>query len=330
MGVLYSVSAVIGLILLSVIGAGSLGWTSLFAIVLPYLAVVAFVAGFVYRVLKWASAPVPFHIPTVGGQQKSLGWIRANPIDSPYSTGGVVARLSLEILLFRSLLKNERVELQGPQELSHRASPVLWLGGMAFHWSFLVILLRHLRFFLVPVPSTVVVLQRVDSILQNLLPVIYISDVILVSALTYLFVRRLITPLVHYISLPADYFVILLLGTIALSGILMRLVYNVDLFQVKGWISNMLNFHPTVPQGVNLLFYIHLFFVCLLLAYFPVSKLMHLPGVFLSPTRNLMNTSRNQRHVNPWNAPVKVHTYEEYEEEFRESMKEVGLPTEKG
>jgi nitrate reductase gamma subunit len=330
MGILYSVSAILGLILLSVIGVGALGWTSLFAIVLPYLAVVAFVAGFVYRVLRWASVPVPFHIPTVGGQQKSLGWIKSSPIDSPHSTGGVVARLALEILLFRSLLKNETVELQGSRKLSHRASLFLWLGGMAFHWSFLVILLRHLRFFLVPVPSAIVVLQRVDSILQNLLPLIYITDVVLVGALAYLFVRRWVTPHVRYISLPADYFVILLLGTIALSGLMMRLVYNVDLFQVKGWISNMLNFHPTVPQGVNLLFYIHLFFVCLLLAYFPVSKLMHLPGVFLSPTRNLMNTSRNQRHVNPWNAPVKVHTYEEYEEEFRESMKEVGLPTEKG
>jgi nitrate reductase gamma subunit len=329
MGILYSVSAVLGLILLSVLGVGALGWTSLFAIVLPYLAIVAFVAGFVYRVLKWASAPVPFHIPTVGGQQNSLPWIKANPIDSPHSTGGVVARLALEILLFRSLLKNETVELQGPQKLSHRASLFLWLGGMAFHWSFLVILLRHLRFFLVPVPTAVVVLQRVDSILQNLLPVIYITDVVLLSALTYLFVRRLITPHVRYISLPADYFVILLLSTIALSGVMMRLVFNVDLFQVKGWVSGMLNFHPVPPQGVNLLFYIHLFFVCLLLAYFPLSKLMHLPGVFLSPTRNLMNTSRNHRHVNPWNAPVKVHTYEEYEEEFREPMKEVGLPIEK-
>jgi nitrate reductase gamma subunit len=330
MGILYAISGVIGFILLAVIGVQALGWTSLFAIVLPYLAVVVFVAGFVHRVLRWASAPVPFNIPTVGGQQKSLPWIKADRIDSPHTTAGVVVRLALEILFFRSLLKNETVELQGPQRLFHRASVFLWLGGMAFHWSFLVILLRHLRFFLEPVPSAIVVLQRVDSILQNLLPLLYITDVVFVAALTYLFVRRIITPQVRYISLPSDYFVILLVGAIALSGILMRLVYNVDLFQVKGWVLNMVGFRPAAPQGVNLLFYIHLFFVCLLLVYFPFSKLMHMPGIFLSPTRNLMNTSRNQRHVNPWNAPVRVHTYEEYEEEFRESMKEVGLPIEKG
>jgi hypothetical protein len=52
-------------------------------------------------------------------------------------------------------------------------------------------------------------------------------------------------------------------------------------------------------------------------------------GVFLSPTRNLANNNRSVRHVNPWNYPVKVHTYEEYEEEFREFMKDAGIPVEK-
>jgi nitrate reductase gamma subunit len=91
----------------------------------------------------------------------------------------------------------------------------------------------------------------------------------------------------------------------------------------------MLSFRPALPQGANLLFYVHLFFVSLLIAYFPVSKLMHMAGIFLSPTKNLMNVSRQERHVNPWDHAVKVHTYDEWEDEFRESMKEVGLPVEK-
>ena len=49
----------------------------------------------------------------------------------------------------------------------------------------------------------------------------------------------------------------------------------------------------------------------------------------MSPTRNLINDSRKKRHVNPWSYPVRVHTYEEYEDEFRGVMKEVGLPVEK-
>ena len=91
----------------------------------------------------------------------------------------------------------------------------------------------------------------------------------------------------------------------------------------------MLRFQPILPKGVTLLFYIHLFFVSFLVAYFPFSKLMHMPGIFLSPTRNLMNTSRGERHVNPWNYPVKVHPYAEYEDHFRDAMKEVGLPVER-
>ena len=194
MGLWYSISGILLLILLVVIGIEGIGLYSFFGIFIPYVAVLLFVVGFIYRVLKWASSPVPFHIPTVSGQQKSLSWIKADNIDSPYTTGGVVKRLALEILLFRSLLKNEKVELQAPQRILFRTSTLLWLGAMAFHWSLLVIVVRHLRFFLEPVPSAVVVLQRVDSILQNLLPILYISDVIILIALGYLFIRRVIYP----------------------------------------------------------------------------------------------------------------------------------------
>jgi nitrate reductase gamma subunit len=329
MGLWYSISGILLLILLVVIGIEGIGLYSFFAIFIPYLAVLLFVVGFIYRVLKWASSPVPFHIPTVSGQQKSLSWIKADNIDSPYTTGGVVKRLALEILLFRSLLKNEKVELQAPQRILFRTSTLLWLGAMAFHWSLLVIVVRHLRFFLEPVPSAVVILQRVDSILQNLLPILYISDVIILIALGYLFIRRVIYPQVRYISLPSDYFVLLAIGGIAISGVLMRLIYKVDLVQVKEWVMAMLRFSPLPLKGVNLIFYVHLSFISLLVAYFPVSKLMHMPGIFLSPTKNLRNTSRNNRHINPWDHPVKVHTYEEYEDEFRDPMKEVGLPVEK-
>jgi len=329
MAVLYSVSSIIILLLLITIGVWGMGWYSLFGIIVPYVAVVLFIAGFIYRVLKWANAPVPFHIPTVCGQQKSFPWIKANKIDSPYTTGGVVARLALDILLFRSLLRNEKVQLQEIYKLLYRTSTYLWFGAMAFHWSFLIILLRHLRFFLEPVPSIIVILQRIDSILQGLIPVIYISDIIIFTALAYLFLRRVIYPQIRYISLPSDYFVVLIILGVVISGLLMRLIFKVDMVQVKGWVMSMLSFHPKLPEGVNLLFYIHLFFVSLLIAYLPLSKLMHMAGIFLSPTRNLMNVSRNARHINPWNYPVKVHTYEEYEDEFRQSMKEVGLPVEK-
>ena len=84
-----------------------------------------------------------------------------------------------------------------------------------------------------------------------------------------------------------------------------------------------------MPESVSLLFYGHLFLVSILIAYFPFSKLVHMAGVFLSPTRNLANNTRRVRHINPWDYPVKVHPYEEYEDEFREKMKAAGIPVER-
>ena len=68
---------------------------------------------------------------------------------------------------------------------------------------------------------------------------------------------------------------------------------------------------------------------CALIAYLPFSKLVHMGGVFLSPTRNLANNNRMKRHVNPWNAPVAVHTYQEWEDEFRDKLTACGLPLER-
>jgi nitrate reductase gamma subunit len=133
----------------------------------------------------------------------------------------------------------------------------------------------------------------------------------------------------RYISLPADYFPLFLLMGVAITGILMRYFTKVDVVGIKELAMGLVTFRPVVPAGIGVLFFIHLFLVSVLIAYFPFSKLMHLGGVFMSPTRNLPNDSRIRRHVNPWNYPVKVHTYDEYEDDFREKMIEAGLPVEK-
>jgi len=329
MNIFLSLSAVIVLILIPSIGVWVFSLNVFFAIGIPYVSFVIFVIGFIYRVMKWAGAPVPFHIPTVCGQQKSLPWIKAGKTESPYTTAGVIGRLAFDVLLFRPLFWNERVELKRAYTLLYRRNLYLWLGGLAFHWSLLVILIRHLRFFTEPVPSFVLVVQWLDEIFQNLMPVLYITDVVILIALLYLVLRRVTTPQVRYISLFSDYFAVLLLLGVATTGVLMRLIYKADLVAVKGLMMKMLSFNPAPPEGIGLLFYIHLFLVCILIATFPFSKLMHMAGTFLSPTRNLKNNSRMERHINPWNYPVKVHTYEEYENEFRDAMKEAGLPVEK-
>ncbi len=165
--------------------------------------------------------------------------------------------------------------------------------------------------------------------IQTGLPGVFLSGLVLLAAVTFLLVRRILLPQMRYISLVADYFPLFLIFGIAFTGILMRYFTKIDVTAAKSLAMGLVTFHPTAPKEIGGIFYAHLFFVSILLAYFPFSKLMHFAGVFLSPTRNLTTNTREKRHENPWNYPVPVHTYDEYEEEFREKMVEAGLPVDK-
>jgi nitrate reductase gamma subunit len=186
-----------------------------------------------------------------------------------------------------------------------------------------------MRLFTEPVPVPFLGLEFLDGILQIGVPTLYLTDLAIVAALTYLFIRRVVVPQIRYISLPADYFPLFLLLGIVLTGIFMRYFIKIDVIGVKELTMGLVTFNPVIPENVGVFFYVHLFLVSTLLVYFPLSKLMHMGGVFLSPTRYFANNNRMQRHINPWNYPVKVHTYPEYEDEFREVMKEAGIPVEK-
>jgi nitrate reductase gamma subunit len=301
----------------------------LFGVLLPWAAMLTFLLGVSYRMILWARSPVPFRIPTTCGQQKSLPWIKTGWLESPSSTPGVLARMALEVGLFRSLFRNTRAELREGPRLVFGEDKWLWLAALAFHWSLLVIFLRHLRFFMQPVPAFANVLATLDGFFQVGAPVLYVTDVIIVVALGTLLLRRLRNPQVRYVSLFFDYFALFLLLGLVLSGILMRYFTRIDTVAVKQLALGLVTLSPVVPREVGPLLFVHLSLLSTLAAVFPFSKLMHMGGIFLSPTRNLANTNRVRRHVNLWNAPVKVHTYDEWEAEFRDKIKAAGLPLER-
>lgn len=328
------VSLLLVLILLAIVwigvGVGDLRY--LFGVIIPYTAIVVFMLGVLYRVVKWARAAVPFRIPTTCGQQKSHDWIKPGNLEAPHNTWGVIKRMALEILLFRSLFRNTKAELREGPRLVYGSSKWLWLGALAFHYSFLVIFIRHFKFFAEPVPGFVKLAETLDGFFQVGLPIVFITDLVIVAALAYLFFRRVVDPKLRYISLAADYFPLFVLGSVVTSGILVRYFTKTDIVTVKELGMGLISFNPpaaTTLESVGVMFFIHLFFISVLFAYFPFSKLMHFAGVFFSPTRNLANNNRMRRHVNPWPLDVKVHTYEEYEEEFHDVMKAAGLPLEK-
>lgn len=329
MKVLIPFLAVLAVMLAGYVGVAVLDFPFVFGVIIPYAALAVFVCGFVFRIVYWARSPVPFRIPTTCGQQKSLGWIRSSRLENPHDTRGVLARMALEIFCFRSLLRNTKAEIREGPRVVYGASLWLWIGALTFHYCFLVVLIRHFRFFSEPVPAVVRLLADVDGFFQVGLPSVMITSLVLVAALGFLLVRRLITPRLRYISLAADYFPLFLLLGIAFTGLFLRHFVRTDVVAVKELAMGLVSFNLTVPQGIHWFFYVHILLVSTLFAYFPWSKLVHLGGVFLSPTRNLANNSRMKRHINPWNAPVKVHTYEEYEDEFRDRMKDAGLPVDK-
>lgn len=340
LSIVVSLVAVVVLVLVPWIGVGALDLRGLFGIFVPYLAMALFFGGIVWKVISWAKSPVPFRIPTTAGQQWSFPWIKYSRIDNPQGTVGVILRMIFEVLTFRSLFRNTALEYRtkdGYPKLDYRWEKWLWIAALVFHYSFLVIFLRHFRFFMEPVPSFVHILERLDGFLQmGVLPIrglgvpgVFLTDMLLMLAVTYLFIRRIYVHQTRYISLPADYFPLLLILAIGKTGILMRYFFRVDITAVKELAVGLFKFSPKVPEGIGVIFFIHLFLICCLIAYIPFSKIVHMAGVFLSPTRNLSNNSRVKRHINPWNYPVKYRTYEEYEDEFRDLMVEAGLPVEK-
>lgn len=330
---LYSLIAVVLLGLIAYAGVAVAGLEGFFGIFIPYVAVIVFLVGFAKSIINWGKSPVPFRIPTTSGQQKSLSSIKHDRFDNPSNTFEVVGRMVLEVLLFRSLFKNTRVgfrDVGGYQKIYYKWVVWLWLFGILFHYAFLVTVLRHLRFFTEPTPFFIEMLTSVDGMMQVGAPGIFLSGLVLLAAASALLIRRIVLPKLKYISLAADYFPLLLIIGIAITGILMRHITKVDIAAVKELTLGLATLQPSIPDGgISALFYVHLFFVSLLLAYIPFSKLMHMGGVFMSPSRNLANNSRAVRHVNPWNYDVKTHTYEEYEDDFRDKMKEAGLPVEK-
>lgn len=319
---------------IAMIGAGA-GLGLLFGVVLPYAAILVFIGGMIWRMLYWAKSPVPFCIPTTGGQEYSLDFIKQARIDCPSTTWGVVKRMFLEVFLFRSLFRNNRAVVlendpvnKDPRTI-YFSSQWLWCFSLIFHYSILVIFIRHFRFFMEPVPCVITWIEDIDGIMQVGSPRFYWTGGLALAALIFLLCRRFCDHRLRYISLANDYFPLWLLLGVVISGLVLRYFDKTEIAQVKIYLMGLTHFSPISSAGINPLFFMHLTLVCVLIMYIPFSKLAHMPGVFFSPTRNLANNSRRIRHINPWNPPKQYFTYPEYEDAYRAQMAEAGLPLDK-
>ncbi len=225
--------------------------------ILLIIAGLVFIFGTGRKIYQYYSTPAPLKIPTT---------------PAPTSRIGVVWRLTKEVLVFQSLFK---------------AAKVTWLLSWLFHAGLLVVLLYHLQFFTDPVWSWI----------WLLVPVVKYASFAMVTGLTGLLVLRVVVDRVRVISAPSDYLMLVLLLSIAASGLLMRYFWYPDIVLLKQFIAGVLSLQfQSFPGGFTL--FVHLLLVAVLMIIFPFSKLLHAPGLFFSPSRNQVDDSR-ERNLDP-------------------------------
>jgi len=232
---------------------------------LPYFCTGVLLLGIGVKAFIWLRTPVPLRIVTT---------------PAPKSWLGVIWRFIGDLLWFPNLFKSDRL---------------LWGAGLLFHLALWIVLLRHLRYFLFPVPTWVEEIQTLG---------LYAGYIISLPV-AFLLARRLIMERVLYISILGDYFALFLLLTITVSGVLSQVFFRTYVIDVKDMILGLIHFQPRIPS-VHWLFVLHLLSVSTLLAYFPFSKLLHAGGLLLSPTR-YQRANFEKRSVNPWDYPVVYH-----------------------
>jgi nitrate reductase gamma subunit len=235
-----------------------------------YAATAILIIGVVRKIVQYAKTPAPLKIPTM---------------PAPVTQGGVVLRMASEVVLFNSLFKSNKW---------------IWIFGWMFHFALLLAFFRHLRYIVSPDSflMTIVGLEMVQSFGK------YASFAML-AGLAGLFARRIFVDRVRYISSPSDYLMLILIMGIATTGMLMSFVSHTDIVMLKEFMLGLFTFDiQTLPTDGLLL--THLTLVITLMVIFPISKLLHAPGLFFSPTRNQVDNAREKRHLAPWAAALEA------------------------
>jgi len=198
---------------------------------------------------------------------------------APLDNSGVALRVAREVVLFESLFKSNKWT---------------WLFGWLFHAALLLVTLRHLRYVTEPVWMWVKLVQ----------PFGMYAGFAMIAGLLGLWARRFLVDRVRYISTPSDHLMLALLLAIGLSGLAMRFVAHTDIVAVKAFMLGLLYLDPQ-PLPTEPVLLVHLGLVIVLMLIFPISKLLHAPGLFFSPTRNQADDPRENRHVTSWATALK-------------------------
>jgi len=221
--------------------------------VFPYIAVATFIIGMVWRVTIWLKVPVPFQITL---------------FPAPHSTVGRITAVGRELFLFSSLRRGD--------------SGGLWFWAWFMHIMLAMIIIGHVVgiYYLTRQFTLIGLTEAASSRLSAFLGTV--SGVSCFLALIVLLYRRTVIPEVKRLSDPADYFDLLLLLAVVISGMHMRLTsIEINLSEIREYLGSLIMLRP-LPIPQKWVFVSHFTLVNLFLLYFPFSKLVHLSGFFVN------------------------------------------------
>ncbi|MEM3256721.1 MAG: respiratory nitrate reductase subunit gamma [Thermoplasmatales archaeon] len=225
-----------------------------------YIAAAVFLIGTVMTLAKWIFLPK-------GPTKTFLGY--------PYlfTYPGIDSRLrALKNILSRIFLFS-----------SMKNDPILRISSAIFHWTLWIVIAAHLDIVLMPYFSSIGISEKIMSMIGNYLGTSL--AIVMVAFGFYLLIRRFTNIYVRKISYASDYFSIILIVALGLSGIVMRLTlpplfaYN----YVTPFIYSLIHFSP-IQVPVFTQFLVHFLIASTLLIYFPFSKFMHPYSFFTNPT----------------------------------------------
>lgn len=166
---------------------------------------------------------------------------------------------------------------------SAKDDPFVRYTGLAFHWSLWIIILAHSDLILMPYFAAAgvseITMEAIGAYLGTTLAFVMVGSGLMLVG------RRVLNPYLRKISNASDYFSILLIVGIGITGILMRFILPADFAyaQVSPFILSLFSFAPiAVPYAP--IFIVHFLLTLTLLAYLPLSKLVHPYAFFTSPT----------------------------------------------
>ncbi len=218
-------------------------------VVLPPITGLVFLAGLAYRILEWRNLAMPkmtlYPAPEPGAD--TLWGVFKATFFSP------------------GLFKADRV---------------LWIGAWVFHAALALILIGHIR-----VGTDFPALWKALGINADTMSATVgaSAGIIILLATLLLTYRRVGLPRVQEITQAGDYFALILLLAVILSGNAMRFQGHFDLNLTREYFAGLIRFQAPLPP-LNGWFLAHFLLGQVLFLYLPFSKLLHLGGIFFTQT----------------------------------------------